>query len=97
MTHPNVREVAVVGVPDDHWGERLAAVVVPFGEPPDEEQLRDHVRRSLRGSRTPDQVVFRLELPCTPTGKVIRRQLVAELSQRAQEQANPLETHGINS
>ena len=45
---------------------------------PDPDDLREHVRKSLRGSRTPDRVVFREELPTTPTGKVLRRELVAE-------------------
>ena len=47
--------------------------------PHDPEDLRAHVRQHLRGSRTPDRVVFRHELPTTPTGKVLRRQLADEL------------------
>ena len=41
--------------------------------------LAGHVRNALRGSRTPDRIVFRDELPVTPTGKVIRRELIADL------------------
>ena len=81
VEHPSVRDVAVVGVEDAEWGQIIVAVVVPArGSEPDPEELRGHVRKMLRGSRTPDRVVFRDELPTTPTGKVLRRQLVEELA-----------------
>jgi len=80
VEHPSVRDVAVVGVEDAEWGQIIVAVVVPApGSEPDPEGLRAHVRKALRGSRTPDRVVFRDELPTTPTGKVLRRQLIEEL------------------
>jgi acyl-CoA synthetase (AMP-forming)/AMP-acid ligase II len=80
IEHSHVRDVAVVGVEDPQWGQAIVAVVVPAaGVDPDPEELREHVRKSLRGSRTPDRVVFRDELPATPTGKVLRRELVEEL------------------
>jgi len=80
VEHPDVREVTVVGMDDDEWGQIIVAVVVPVGgATPDPENLRDHVRRSLRGSRTPDRVVFRDVLPTTATGKVLRRQIIEEL------------------
>ncbi|MFC8044009.1 class I adenylate-forming enzyme family protein [Nocardia sp. NPDC057353] len=81
VEHPAVREVAVVGVPDPEWGQIILAVVVPAdGAVADPEALRAHVRAALRGSRTPDRVVFRDELPVTPTGKILRRDLVAEFT-----------------
>jgi acyl-CoA synthetase (AMP-forming)/AMP-acid ligase II len=82
LEHAGVGEAVVVGVPDDEWGERLVAVVVPSGRAvlPAPATLREFVRERVRGSRTPDQIVVRAELPYTPTGKVIRRQLVQELS-----------------
>ncbi|MGX1809164.1 class I adenylate-forming enzyme family protein [Nocardia sp. NPDC055321] len=81
VEHPEVALVAVVGLPDEQWGQILVAVVVPVpGTTPDAERLRDHVRANLRGSRTPDRVVFRTELPTNPTGKILRRELVDELS-----------------
>ena len=80
VEHPHVRDVAVVGVEDAEWGQIMVAVVVPVAHiTPDPEDLRAHVRQHLRGSRTPDRVVFRHELPTTPTGKVLRRQLADEL------------------
>jgi len=83
VEHPSVRDVAVVGVEDAEWGQIIVAVVVPADDAePDPEELRAHVRRSLRGSRTPDRVVFRDVLPTTPTGKVLRRDLVDELLEK---------------
>ena len=49
-------------------------------ERPDDEELRAFVRQQLRGSRTPDKVVFRTELPTNATGKVLRRDLITELN-----------------
>lgn len=80
IEHPQVRDVAVVGVDDPQWGQAIVAVVVPApGADPDPEELRAHVRKSLRGSRTPDRVVFRDELPTNATGKVLRREIVESL------------------
>jgi acyl-CoA synthetase (AMP-forming)/AMP-acid ligase II len=81
VEHPDVHLCAVVGPEDPEWGQIIVAVVVPAeGANPDPDDLREHVRKSLRGSRTPDRVVFREELPTTPTGKVLRRELVAEFT-----------------
>jgi acyl-CoA synthetase (AMP-forming)/AMP-acid ligase II len=79
FTHVAVRDVCVLGVPDDEWGEIIVAVVVPHHEV-DAEDLRAFARQTLRGSRTPDRIVFRDELPATPTGKVLRRVLLEELT-----------------
>ncbi|OMB95246.1 class I adenylate-forming enzyme family protein [Mycobacterium colombiense] len=81
VEHPHVRDVAVVGVEDPQWGQAIVAVVVPAaGVDPDPEELREFVRQSLRGSRTPDEVVFRDELPTTATGKVLRREIIQTLA-----------------
>ncbi|RSN64346.1 class I adenylate-forming enzyme family protein [Actinomadura sp. WAC 06369] len=78
---PGVADAAVVGVPDDEWGQRVEAVVVPVpGAVLDPEELRGRVRERLRGSRTPDRVACWPELPRTPTGKVVRRDIVAGLT-----------------
>ncbi|MFL0178143.1 class I adenylate-forming enzyme family protein [Mycobacterium sp. SMC-15] len=80
VEHPEVRDVAVVGAPDPEWGQIIVACVVPApGASPDPDALREYVRQQLRGSRTPDRIVFRSELPTTPTGKVLRRELVSEI------------------
>lgn len=80
VEHPHVHEVAVVGVPDPQWGQAIVAVVVPAeGVEPDADELREYVRTLLRGSRTPDRVVFRDELPTNATGKLLRRDIIASL------------------
>jgi long-chain acyl-CoA synthetase len=87
VEHPHVRDVVVVGVEDPQWGQAIVAVVVPaVGADPDPEELREHVRKALRGSRTPDRVVFRDELPTNATGKVLRRDIVEELRAAPAEQ-----------
>jgi acyl-CoA synthetase (AMP-forming)/AMP-acid ligase II len=76
IEHPQVRDVAVVGIDDPQWGQAIVAVVVPASaRQPDPEELRAHVRRHLRGSRTPDRVVFRDELPTNATGKLLRNEI----------------------
>jgi long-chain acyl-CoA synthetase len=87
IEHAHVRDVAVVGVEDPQWGQAIVAVVVPAaGIDPDPDELREHVRKSLRGSRTPDRVVFRDKLPTNATGKVLRREIVEELRAAPAEQ-----------
>jgi acyl-CoA synthetase (AMP-forming)/AMP-acid ligase II len=84
--HPAIKDVAVIGLPDDEWGERLCAVIVRVpGATVSADEVREYARRRLRGSRTPDQVVWRTELPQTATGKLLRRQLVVESADTVQD------------
>jgi acyl-CoA synthetase (AMP-forming)/AMP-acid ligase II len=80
IEHPHVHEIAVVGMEDPQWGQAIVAVVVPeAGVDPDPDELRAYARKFLRGSRTPDRVVFRDELPTNATGKLLRRDIVDSL------------------
>ena len=87
VEHPDVRDVVVVGVDDVQWGQLIVAVVVPKpSAEPNAEELREFARKRLRGSRTPDRIVFRDAVPTTPTGKVLRRQILEDLLAVAGEQ-----------
>jgi fatty-acyl-CoA synthase len=72
--HDAVRDVVVVGVPDDAFGQRLAAYVVKSGDV-DEGALKEHVRTQLAGFKVPRDVVFLDELPRNASGKVMPREL----------------------
>jgi fatty-acyl-CoA synthase len=72
--HPDVGEVAVVGVPDDQFGQRLAAYVVKRGDV-SEAALRDFVKEHLARHKVPRDIHFIDALPRNATGKVLRREL----------------------
>jgi O-succinylbenzoic acid--CoA ligase len=74
-SHPKVGEVAVAGRPDEQWGTRVVAFVVPNGDPPTLEELRDHAGRTLPRYKAPRELVVVAELPRTPLGKVRRAAL----------------------
>jgi acyl-CoA synthetase (AMP-forming)/AMP-acid ligase II len=79
--HPGVADCAVVGVPDEQWGETVAAVIVTrAGVLPTPEELREWVRARLRSSRVPERIEFRDALPYNETGKLLRRKVRAELA-----------------
>ncbi|MGX7677770.1 AMP-binding protein [Jatrophihabitans sp. DSM 45814] len=69
-SHPAVREVAVIGIPDDKWGELVTAVVVTDGSPITATDLIDHCRTSLAGYKCPKKIEFVTSLPRTATGKL---------------------------
>ncbi|WP_106402648.1 class I adenylate-forming enzyme family protein [Actinocorallia populi] len=76
--HPAVQEAVVAGVPDLEWGQQIGAfVIVRPGASVEADELRAWVRERLRGSKTPRYVEFVEEFPVNPTGKVLRRDLVA--------------------
>ncbi len=69
-SHPDVFDAVVVGVPDDRYVERVAAIVQPRpGAEPSLEELRDHSRDKLAGYKLPRQLVLADEIPRTPVGK----------------------------
>ncbi len=76
--HPDVAEASVVGVPDDEYGQRLVAFVVPRqGASADADTLRRHVRDTLANYKVPREVIALEELPRNATGKILRAELRA--------------------
>lgn len=81
VRHDAVLEACVAGVPDEEWGHAIAVfVVVKEGRTCTEDDIKAFARQHLRGSKTPDRVYFRHELPATATGKILRKDLVASVS-----------------
>ncbi|MEV8371630.1 AMP-binding protein [Kribbella sp. NPDC056861] len=75
MSHPGVVEAVVVGVPDEEFGQRLIAYVVPAGGGVTEEELIDHVRANLARCKAPRKIVLMEDLPRNATGKILRSKL----------------------
>ncbi len=79
ITHPGVVESAVVGVADEEFGQRLLAFVVVADGPVTAEELQAFVRNNLARYKVPRDVIFLDELPRNPMGKILKRQLTAEV------------------
>jgi long-chain acyl-CoA synthetase len=78
-SHPDVAQVAVIGIPDDRWGEAVHAVVVPKpGSTLTTEAVIAHVRAAIAGYKVPKSVSFRDQpLPMSAAMKVLKRELRA--------------------
>lgn len=77
--HPGVLESAVIGLPDEHSGEVVAAFVVRKDETLTADELRAYCKENLTGYKVPKQIFFRESLPKTNVGKVLRRALREEV------------------
>jgi len=83
--HPSVDEVAVVGIPDDEFGQQVAAVIVPAeGVALDEAELTAFVKERLAYFKVPSRWVFRdAPMPRTATGKVVRGEVLNQLGEQS--------------
>jgi acyl-CoA synthetase (AMP-forming)/AMP-acid ligase II len=82
--HPAVAEVAVVGIPDERWGEAVCAVVV-IGQPVTEDELIAHCSQRLGSFEIPKRIVLADKLARGTTGKILKREVRAELIGRLTE------------
>lgn len=74
LQHPAVADAACVAMPDEQWGEAVAAaIVLKPGAQASVAELQDCVKQKLRSSRVPQRIVFKSELPYNELGKVLRR------------------------
>jgi long-chain acyl-CoA synthetase len=89
--HPAVADVAVLGRPDPTWGEAVHAVIIPAaGEAVPADEVIAWCRGRLAGYKCPKSVEFATTLPRTTTGKILKRELRAQLAARPQtEQVRP--------
>ncbi|MGX7731004.1 long-chain fatty acid--CoA ligase [Rhodococcus sp. 14C212] len=85
LGHPDVADCAVVGMPDDRWGESVTAVVVPVpGRTIADDAIRSFAKEHLAGYKVPKRVVVVDGLPKTSTGKIQKHRVRTQLESRSQ-------------
>lgn len=89
FSHPDVAEVAVIGIPDEKWGELVLALVVKkVGSALTEDELIAHTRKRLAAYKCPKRIEFRTELTRTATGKLKKFKLRAPYWEGRTRQVN---------
>ena len=80
--HPDVLEAGVVGIPDETWGETVAAAIVLREGAAGLDAVQEHCRAKLASFKRPEKMVLMDELPRTSTGKLLRRSLIPLLESK---------------
>ena len=84
-THPGVQAVTVIGIPDEHWGERPCALVIPRNAECSPASIVDHLQQYVAGGAInkwaiPKEVRIVTEIPTTSVGKIDKKRIRAQLA-----------------
>lgn len=80
--HPAILDAAIIGLPDEVWGEVVCAIIVPKeGAVIDEEELKSFCRQKLAGFKVPRKIVIEEQLPRNASGKILKYQLRQKMNQ----------------
>jgi len=78
-SHPKIFEAAVIGIPDERWGESVKALVILMeGESTTEDEIIEFCKKRLGGFKVPRSISFLTEFPKTTSGKILKRILREE-------------------
>jgi len=84
LAHPAVLDCAVIGLPDDKWGERVTAIIQPYpGQDVTDQDIRAFVKARLGSVKTPKQVEVWTDLPRSKLGKVLKNEVKSQLLSQA--------------
>ncbi|MBW1788385.1 MAG: AMP-binding protein [Deltaproteobacteria bacterium] len=84
--HPDIYDAGIIGVPDPDWGEKIVAYVLPKpGASPVADDIINHVADNLASYKKPKEVIFVDELPYSPSGKLLKRELREEYKKQSGE------------
>lgn len=86
FVRPDVQECAVVGIPDEEWGERVTAFVTPYpGQDASPEELKAYLKQRLASFKVPKQYIIVKELPKNATGKILKREIIRRFTDENNE------------
>lgn len=81
LRHPKVQQVAIVGLPDEYWGEAVTAVIVPREKAEvSEEEIISFCKERMAGYKVPKRVIFESSVPVNAGGKILKREIRKQYS-----------------